>query len=124
VKPEDTAPMTTMIVKSIITKPYEGQRLSPGATAITGIAFAGEDPIAKVEVSIDGGKIWQSAILDKSAGMGTWQRWHIEWVALQGSYDIRARATDAKGRVQPEATAWNPSGYLWNGIDSVKCEIG
>jgi DMSO/TMAO reductase YedYZ molybdopterin-dependent catalytic subunit len=124
VKPEDTAPMTTMVVKSIITKPFDGQKLSPGATAITGIAFAGEDAIAKVEVSIDGGKIWQSAILDKSAGMGAWQRWHIDWVALSGSYDIRARATDAKGRVQPDATAWNPSGYLWNGIDSVKCEIG
>jgi hypothetical protein len=27
------------------------------------------------------------------------------------------------GQVQPEAPAWNRSGYLWNGFDTVDCEI-
>jgi len=34
-----------------------------------------------------------------------------------------SRATDASGRVQPEAGFWNPSGYLWNGIDRVKVNV-
>jgi hypothetical protein len=30
-----------------------------------------------------------------------------------------SRATDTAGRVQPIVSPWNPSGYLWNGIDRV-----
>ena len=30
-----------------------------------------------------------------------------------------ARATDSAGRVQPFVPSWNPSGYLWNGVDRV-----
>ena len=37
--------------------------------------------------------------------------------------DLRQRlttfATDTAGRVQPFVPAWNPSGYLWNGIDRI-----
>ena len=36
----------------------------------------------------------------------------------------RPCATDSDGQVQPETPPWNKSGYLWNGIDSVECEIG
>jgi hypothetical protein len=36
---------------------------------------------------------------------------------------VRARATDSSGATQPEASPWNKSGYLWNGIDHVSCEI-
>ncbi len=33
------------------------------------------------------------------------------------------RAIDSLGDVQPETTPWNRSGYLWNGIDRVTCEV-
>ena len=36
-----------------------------------------------------------------------------------GYYTIMSRATDTAGRVQPIVPPWNPSGYLWNGIDRV-----
>ncbi len=117
------APMTSMVVKSLITKPTEAQKLSTGPTAITGIAFAGEDSVLRVEVSTDGGKTWANAALEKSAGLGAWQRWHVAWTPAPGSHRILARATDSKGHVQPEVTPWNPSGYLWNAIDAVTCEV-
>ena len=41
-----------------------------------------------------------------------------------GPIVLRARATDSDGETQPEATPWNRSGYLWNGIDRVTCEVG
>lgn len=32
----------------------------------------------------------------------TWQRFEFSWhVAMPGTYEIRARATDVRGRVQP-----------------------
>ncbi len=36
-----------------------------------------------------------------------------------GYYTILSRATDTAGRVQPFVPTWNPSGYLWNGIDRI-----
>ena len=35
----------------------------------------------------------------------------------------RHAPTDSMGQVQPETPPWNKSGYLWNGIESVDCEI-
>jgi len=34
-----------------------------------------------------------------------------------------SRATDSQGRVQPAQGMWNPSGYLWNGIDQVNIHV-
>ena len=46
------------------------------------------------------------------------------WDALaRGRHLIRVRASDSNGQVQPETSPWNRSGYLWNGIDTVECEV-
>jgi hypothetical protein len=34
-----------------------------------------------------------------------------------------SRAANSQGRVQPESGVWNPSGYLYNGIDRVKIHV-
>lgn len=34
-----------------------------------------------------------------------------------------SRATDSRGRTQPIAPRWNPSGYLWNVIDQVRVRV-
>jgi DMSO/TMAO reductase YedYZ molybdopterin-dependent catalytic subunit len=123
VKPEDMAPMAGLVVKSLITKPAEGQVLAMTPTAVTGIAFAGEDTVAKVDVSMDGGTTWRAVTLDPSSGLGAWQRWRLPWTPKPGRYRILARATDSKGRAQPDVTSWNPGGYLWNAVDAVTCEV-
>ena len=43
--------------------------------------------------------------------------------AAPGRYQLRVRATDSSGQTQAETTPWNRSGYLWNGIDTVDCEV-
>jgi hypothetical protein len=34
-----------------------------------------------------------------------------------------SRASDSRGRTQPQAAEWNPSGYLYNAIDQVKIHV-
>ena len=36
---------------------------------------------------------------------------------------LMSRATDSRGRVQPMAAHWNPSGYLWNVVDRVRVDV-
>ena len=77
----------------------------------------------KVEVATGPDGRWSEATLLGEARPGTWQQWTYTWDARPGRQALRARATDSKGETQPEATPWNRSGYLWNGIDRVTCEV-
>ncbi|MFN9429190.1 MAG: hypothetical protein ACK6DX_03485, partial [Acidobacteriota bacterium] len=45
------------------------------------------------------------------------------WNATPGSYRVQARATDASGYTQPSEQEWNPSGYLWNAVQTVRAEV-
>jgi len=129
IKPGETAPpetmkvMTSLVVKSLITRPTDGQVLAAAPSVIAGLAFAGERTVRAVEVSVDGGRTWQPAKLDPSKGLGSWQRWQLPWTPAPGRYRLLSRATDDKGVTQPERPAWNPGGYLWNGWDVVGCEV-
>ena len=70
---------------------------------VFGAAWAGEPEVVKVEISSDGGKSWSAAkLLDKGAHF-TWRFWEHNWrtPAESGSRILMARATDARGRVQP-----------------------
>ncbi|HET6590113.1 MAG TPA: molybdopterin-dependent oxidoreductase [Candidatus Nitrosocosmicus sp.] len=68
---------------------------------IAGIAFAGDRGIAKVEVSVDGGKTWKTAVVKDPLSQYTWVLWTTGFVAPdKGSYEIVVRATDKTGEVQ------------------------
>ncbi len=109
-----------MPVKSSITAPEDQSRLPAGAVTIRGIAWAGEEAIERVEVSTDGGSRWRDAQLSQPKLNFAWRLWTLDWTPAQpGYYTILSRATDSAGRVQPIVPPWNPSGYLWNGIDRI-----
>ena len=55
-------PLKGMVVKSVITSPAVAAMAS-GPVRVTGFAWAGEDEIAGVDVSTDGGRTWQRARL-------------------------------------------------------------
>jgi len=124
VKPEDTHPLTSLAVKSVISGPLDGATLKPGKIAIYGAAWAGEAEIAKVEISTDGGTTWVQANFGRERARYAWRLWRHEWIAEPGDHSIRSRASDSQGRVQPATAAWNPSGYLYNAIDEVKVHVG
>lgn len=59
-------------------------------------------PIAKVEVSIDGGP-WSEASVDRSQqATYAWSFWHLDWNdPPPGEHTVRSRAIDRQGNVQP-----------------------
>jgi hypothetical protein len=58
--------------------------------------------VAKVKVSADGGRSWQTATLLGDAVPFAWRLWEWTWRRpAAGKYTLLARATDRRGRVQP-----------------------
>lgn len=124
VPPEKTRPATFFPVKSVIGIPAEGAKTARGPQQLRGVAFSGEAPIAKVDVSLDDGKTWRPAKLEGEAGPGRWVVFDYRFEHPDaGTVRALARATDAKGNVQPERAAWNPSGYFWNAWHAVSWEV-
>ena len=122
---KDMAPVTGLVVKSLISAPNDGATAKAGsAVKVSGFAWAGEANITKVDISLDNGQTWQSAKLGKDQAKFTWRQFEFEWKPTEvGSYLVMARATDDKGRQQPVAAQWNPSGYLYNVIDRIRVNV-
>ena len=121
---KDMAPLTGLIVKSLITTPENGASQAAGKVVVGGFAWAGEDDIKAVDISIDNGATWRPARLTGEQARYAWRRFEFEFNAARPeSYLILSRATDAKGNMQPAVSQWNPSGYLWNQYDSVRIEV-
>ena len=125
--PDRTEAITSLIVKSIIAYPQDGTTLAlsaAGVVSISGAAWAGERAIEKVEISTDGGRTWHNASLGPDHAKYAWRLWKYEWRPPRaGSYVLQSRATDEAGDVQPQRAPWNPSGYLWNGIDQIRVTV-
>jgi DMSO/TMAO reductase YedYZ molybdopterin-dependent catalytic subunit len=119
-RPAELEVIEGMPVKSTLTAPQDQSKAPLEAIAIRGFAWAGENAIARVEVSTDGGAHWQDAQLTPEKLPFAWRLFTRNWTPEEpGYYTIMSRATDTAGRVQPIVSPWNPSGYLWNAIDRV-----
>ncbi|MBT5075013.1 MAG: sulfite dehydrogenase [Kordiimonadaceae bacterium] len=111
-------------VKSMITRPSNAMSLPKhGLYEVTGLAWSGRGKIAKVEVSVDGGKTWAEAALEGPVHSIMLTRFRIPWMWDGGSAILQSRATDEFGRVQPArekliaARGRRPS-YHFHGIQS------
>ncbi len=100
----ELVPVREVQVKSEIARPMSREVVPARSTyRIFGAAWAGESTVRKVEISSDGGQSWHEAkLLDESAPF-TWRRWEYAWRTPEksGRRILMARATDARGRVQP-----------------------
>ncbi len=121
----EQSPVTRMRVKSLITQPRGGDILVPRLYTIRGVAWAGENKVAQVEVSTDGGENWVAATLDQDVRPYTWVLWSYPWeVRAPGVYEIVARATDDQGNVQAGCPdALRVDSYEMNWYHSVRCEV-
>ena len=117
--------ITDMPVRSIITFPVDGFSLPAGQVmGIRGYAWSGHIPVARVEISIDGGKNWRPANLQRARERFAWRRFELALEALPGRRDIVARATDTNGNSQPlDSAPWNPRGYCNNAAHRISGEI-
>lgn len=114
---EEMQIIESMPVKSLVTFPQSGishdyrQRLT-----VRGHAWAGDDQISGVFLSVDFGTTWLPTALNPAANRLAWQNFQ-SWVQFPepGYYEVWARAMDTGGRSQPMVVpGWNPRGYLNN----------
>ena len=122
-------------VKSVITTPSGGQMLQgKGYYEITGLAWSGRGKIKRVDVSTDGGRIWQQARLQDPVLSKALTRFRMDWNWDGGPALLQSRAVDETGQVQPTigqlravrgtrsiyhnnaVKTWSvkPSGEVWN----------
>lgn len=116
----------SMPVKSIVTYPQSGVTHALNDTFnLRGKAWAGDLEVTKMQVSIDFGATWQTAILQKPVNRLAWQVWEASVKFPQkGYYEVWAKATDAMGSSQPMIIpAWNPRGYLNNACHRIAVQV-
>jgi len=123
-----TKPITKMNVKSVIGYPETGTKVQNGShVVVRGVAFDDGTGITGVHVSIDNGKTWERALLDKNnAGRYSFRGWRLAIKPKDyGKLKIMAKAINRAGEEQPFAKdiGWNHGGYKYNGIDEVTVEV-
>lgn len=95
----DKAQIKTM---SRIDFPTAHALLPTGEARMGGVAFAGARGIAKIELSIDGGKTWQDGTVRKPPGPYSWVLWTATPQLTDGDHQVLVRATDGTGTTQPQ----------------------
>ena len=125
---EKTKPIEEMNVNSLIGYPVTGTKVKNDAELVVrGVAFDGGHGIKKVQISIDGGNLWEDALLDDgSAGKYAYRSFTYAFKPkTRGKVSIICKASNKKGEEQPFAKdiQWNHGGYKYNGIDEVTVEV-
>jgi DMSO/TMAO reductase YedYZ molybdopterin-dependent catalytic subunit len=87
----------TYRANGMVAAPSDGAELPAGPMRVVGTAFAGRDPVARVEVSADGGETWADAELTYRNGPDVWTLWAWDWDPAPGTYLVRVRVTTESG---------------------------
>jgi DMSO/TMAO reductase YedYZ molybdopterin-dependent catalytic subunit len=123
VKPpkEDMEISMSWIIKSMITRPTPEAKYAVGQPIqVRGHAWAGEDQVIAVMISLDYGVSWQPVRLIAPPNRYAWYTFETTVIPpSKGYFEIWARAFDDKGRAQPFRQPWNPKGYLGNVVHRV-----
>ncbi len=123
---KDMCIIESMPVKSIITYPKSGAIIQKGQTLpIRGHAWAGDDLVEKMEISIDYGQSWLEIPIQPPANRLAWQHFEnqIEFPG-EGYYEVWAKASSDKGKSQPMVVpGWNPKGYLNNACHRIAIKV-
>ncbi|KEO74112.1 sulfite dehydrogenase [Anditalea andensis] len=90
-----------MDARSIITYPSYPQRAEKGYIEIKGLAWSGRGAIIGVDISTDGGKSWNPAVIQQPVLDKAHVRFRYLWKWDGRETEIRSRAVDQTGYVQP-----------------------
>lgn len=125
VRGETTAtPLTTIPPRSLLVAPSDGATLARGEQRLRGLAWSGEAPVERVEISVDDGRTWQAAEWTSEPARYAWRTWDYRWEATSpGPATLRSRVFDAAGHTQPASAEWNRLGYANNAIQVVRVTV-
>jgi len=101
-------------LNTVILDPATGSVLPAGRHLVRGWSMgAGGGPLARVELSLDGGRSWRPARTARSGERWAWTFWELEVALPPGAHTIMARAVGADGATQPTSAqeTWNVKGY-------------
>jgi len=117
----------TMDAKSWVTSPSaDSGPVKAGLVQITGVAMGGLEDVAKVDVSLDGGKTWQVArLVGPDLGKYAWRQFVLATNLKAGQYDVSCRVTTKAGVEQVATSTENAAGYLNSGwiAHTVKIDV-
>ena len=96
-----------MDAKSVITSPSPQApiRHGRGPLVVSGLAWSGHGRIARVDVSVDGGRNWREARITGEARPKALTRFHLDLDWDGSEMLLQSRATDETGYVQPTKDA-------------------
>ena len=115
--------VTLQRVRSLITEPEADAEIERGELAIRGVAWSGAAPIARVDVSVNGGP-WLETRLVGERKRHSWQWWEfLLRVDEPGTVEIQARAADMASRTQPDEPEWNRLGYGNNAVQKIRVQV-
>jgi DMSO/TMAO reductase YedYZ molybdopterin-dependent catalytic subunit len=118
-------PVTAVQPKAILARPGLNEIVPAGKPfRLFGAAWAGERAVAKVDVSVDGGKTWNAARLLGEPKPVQWVLWEYVWERpAGGDASIVARATDDQGGTQPPSRDPDRRTYMINHLVPVPVTV-
>ena len=112
-------PITEMVVNSLITSHRDGDKIKRGKVAVSGLAWDGGYGINKVDVSTDGGKTWNSAMLGQDLGRFAFRPWSFDLSAKHGKNTVMVNAINKIGQSQVSDLIFNGAGYHNNVMQNI-----
>ena len=106
--------LTEVPLNTVILAPASGSVLPAGRHRVRGWAMgAGGEPLARVELSLDGGRSWREARRVGPGERWAWTFWEADVELPPGAHTLMARAVGGDGETQPPSPqeTWNVKGY-------------
>jgi hypothetical protein len=118
-------PVTAIEPKALLARPSLSEVIPAGKPyRLFGAAWAGENAVKKVDVSLDGGKTWAAAKLLAESKPIQWVLWEYAWEnPARGEASIVVKATDEKDRTQPATRDPDRRQYMINHLVPVAVTV-
>jgi len=124
--PIQLLPVTELEVKAQIARPALHEVVPANSVyRMHGAAWAGESEVTKVEVSTNAGRTWEAAELLSASSRYAWCLWEYRWRTPPrvGRHIVMARATDARGHVQPMHRDPHRGTYMISHVQPVEVNV-
>ncbi len=124
--PAQLLPVGEIEVKAQIARPTLHEVVPADSVCrIHGAAWTGNSVITRVEVSTNGGRSWKDAQLLGGPVRHAWRLWEFHWrtPTKPGPCVLMARATDARGRVQPTTRDAHRGTYMITHVQPIEVEV-